>query len=364
MIYPVLIPELRSSYGFDLSTAGLLLSLLWVSTAVGQLPGGIISDRFGEGWTLLMSVVISGVMLVLVISVNTVAALFALTVLLGLGLSLYGVARYTAMRDLFPNRVGFSVGIVLAAADIGQSLLPPIAGFLVVFLSWQFGLGFTLPFFVIAAIALWAYVPARTSTSASPIDSLSVAGFRTIFSGMSTPTIMYGTVLFLLFVSLWISFTSFYPTYLVEVKSLSSTRASLLFGAFFGAGVFVKPLCGAAYDRIGIRPTMLSIALVSGIALVVFPSVEGTVPILLITVLVAPILGSGTIVQSHLINALADEIKGTGLGVIRTIGLGLASIIPSIFGAAADRGFFDEGFYALAVLAVLMMVVTTRMPTN
>jgi len=47
LAYPVLLPYLRESYGLDLTTAGLLLTALWLCYALGQLPGGLLADRFG-----------------------------------------------------------------------------------------------------------------------------------------------------------------------------------------------------------------------------------------------------------------------------------------------------------------------------
>lgn len=49
MMYPVLLPYIRVTYGLSLTAAGLLLSVLWFSYAIGQLPGSVLADRVGEG---------------------------------------------------------------------------------------------------------------------------------------------------------------------------------------------------------------------------------------------------------------------------------------------------------------------------
>jgi len=46
MIYPVMLPSLRSAYGLNLTTAGLLLTVLFLAYAFGQFPGGVLADRF------------------------------------------------------------------------------------------------------------------------------------------------------------------------------------------------------------------------------------------------------------------------------------------------------------------------------
>lgn len=360
MIYPVLVPELRAAYGLSLTTAGMLLSSLWIANATGQLPGGMLADRLGEGRTLVVGVLVSAATLLLIITVSSPFMLFVATVLFGLGIALYSVARYTATHGLYPDQAGTTIGIVLASADAGQALLPPVASFLGVAIAWQLGFGFTIPIFALVAVGLWLYAPPRTSTGTSDTGTLSVDSVRTILRGMRTRSIGFVTIIFIVYVNVWVAFTSFYPTYLTEIKELSPTLAAVLFGVFFAVGVVTKPLSGIAYDRIGIRFSLLAISLVSGIALAVLPLVEGAVPLAVVTVFIAPILGSGTISQSHLIDELASDVRGTGLGVVRTGGMAIAALNPTLFGAAADRGFFDEMFLALAGLAALMIVLAVQ----
>ena len=114
----------------------------------------------------------------------------------------------------------------------------------------------------------------------------------------------------------------------------------------------------------GIQAAVLNglLMAVSGTALVVLPFVEGLLPIAIITVLIAPILGSGTITQSHLIQGIPNDIKGTGLGVVRTGGMAIAAVSPAIFGTIADWGYFDEVFLFLAGLAACIMLFVRRIP--
>ena len=362
MIYPVLLPELRTTYGLDLATAGLLLTVLWLANAAGQVPGGVLADQIGEGRIMVASTVISAVTVLFIVTAGSVAILFVATVLLGLGIALFGVARYTALDDLFPEHVGTSVGVVLAAADAGQALLPPLAGFLAAIVVWQLGFAYTLPLFVAVAIALWVYVPASTSDGDSGFELNSKESLRYVFSHLRRRSVLYGAAAFIVYMTVWITFTGFYPTYLIEVKGLSATLAGVLFGSFFAIGVVIKPLSGVAYDRIGMRLSLFIITAITGVALVALPFTEGVAAIAVVTLSIAPMLGSGTITQSYLIEALPDDIRGTGLGAIRTGGMTLAAASPAIFGAAADRGYFDEMFFALAALAGFIILLVIRLP--
>jgi hypothetical protein len=74
-----------------------------------------------------------------------------------------------------------------------------------------------------------------------------------------------------------------------------------------------------------------------------------------ITVLVSTMLGSGAITQSFLSEAFSEDIRGTGLGVVRTTAATLGAAGPVLFGLLADRGYFDEGYLLLA--GVMLIVV-------
>lgn len=356
MIYPVLLPHLRTTYGLNLTTAGLLLTVLFISYGFGQLPGGILADRFGEKSILILSTAISVVTLILIVTARSTSVLFLVTALFGVGIALYAVARYTILADLYPEQVGAANGVTSAAADAGQSLLPPVAGLIVAVFAWQYGFGFAIPLFVIAAIGLWLVLPSEPSDPPTYETSL-LETARDVISGLRGPPIVYGTGLLLLGVSIWQAFTGFYPTYLIEVKSLSGSLAGVLFGLFFALGVIIQPVSGAAYDRIGIRWSLLFIMGISGVGLILLPLLDGFWPLVGITILLSPMLGFITVTQSHLILALPEHIQGTGFGILRTISFTIGAASPVFVGAAADRGFFDEAFWVLAVLAGLAVIL-------
>lgn len=263
------------------------------------------------------------------------------------------MGRYTALADLYPDRIGTATGVSLASADAGQSVVPPLAGIIAVATLWEAGLGFAIPLFLVAGAAIWRYVPTLTSTR--NIGGAATEQIRIISSSLRAPPILLGTAILAVYLSLWVAFSSFYPTYLIDVKSQSATVTGILFGLFFGLGVLVKPFAGTAFDNLDVGRSFIVIGGVSGIALMGFPLAERTSTILLLTVLVAPVLGSGTISMSLILEELPDEIQGSGFGLIRMVTMLAASLSPAVFGFVAERGFFDAGFVTLGLLAWTMI---------
>jgi ACS family hexuronate transporter-like MFS transporter len=362
MIYPVLLPSLSESFGLTLTTAGLLVTLIWVAYAIGQVPSGILADRYGERTILTAGLTIVAGAVSLVVLAPSTWSLFAATGLVGVGLSLYPVARITVLSELYPDRIGRVLGVTMAAGDTGQTVLPLVAGVLIG-LAWQAGLVFVVPLLVVVAIAVWRALPATVAADTADTE-LSLQRATTVLRELYNPTLVIMAVILFLYIGVLQTFSAFYPTYLISQKGFSSTAASALFSLFFAFGIVAKPLAGIAYDAIGIRrslPVVLGGAIV-GFALL--PFLDRFWLLAADTMLISSMLGSGAITQSYLSETIPPEIEGTGLGAVRSSASLLASAGPVLFGAVAERGFFDEGYLALALLMGIVTLLTLRLPSE
>ena len=361
MIYPVLLPSLRRSFDLDLATAGLLVTFIWLGSAIGQLPSGMLADRFSERSVMVSSTLVVSGALIAVVFAPTASVLFAATGVVGLGLSLYPIARITILTEIYPDRLGSALGVTMATGDLGQTVLPPFAGVLAAALAWQVGFAFVIPFLLLLALVLWITLPNPTPQE-SDGEGLSRERARYVLGELNDPALIFMTVVLFLFIFIWQTFSAFYPTYLAEQKGLSPSLAGGLFGLFFAFGVVVKPLAGSAYDRVGMR-TSLAVALVGPVfGLFLLPAVDGFWPLVGITALVSTMLGTGAITQSYLSELFADDMRGTGLGIVRTTAATLGAAGPVVFGAIADRGYFDEGYLLLGAIMVVVILLTLRMP--
>lgn len=352
MIYPALLPYLRTTYGLTLTTAGLLVTVLWVAYGLGQLPGGMIADWAGERVLLILSSLIAAGMLALVVVANSPIILFVATTLFGLGTALYGVSRFTILKDIYPDQIGTATGVTMAAGDIGNAVMPPTAGFIAATVAWQYGFGFVVPLFVLAAGGLWITLPKQPVTSGSLGETFSL---KSVIATFRQPAVVPVVVMLILWAAVVQAFMGFYPTYLIDVKGLSTSMGTGLFGLYFAFGSLVKPLSGRAYDRVGVRYPLSVLMGAAGVALVALPFSAGIPAFVVITALASGMLGFETVLVSELTDRLPEHIRGTGLGSLRTVYIMLGASSPAVFGAVADRGYFDEAFFGLAALTGLLV---------
>lgn len=356
--YPTLLPFFQDSFGISLSVASLLVSLLWIAYAIGQFPGGVLGDRYGEGNILVASTLLSLFGITAVAVANTVYVLAAGTIVFGLATALYGPTRYTIFTDIYSKRSGIAVGITMAAGSVGNSLLPVLATAVASYASWRLGFGALVPVFVVLAFALWFFVPNRTSPQINDRDSVSMEMVRQVIVATRSGGIpvLVSVQIVAGFVSQ--GFMALYPTYLVNIKGFSPSVAATIYSLYFAIGVGVQPLTGTMRDRFGSRLTLMTVLGIYAVCLLLLPLTNGLVMIGVLTIFLSSRNGAGVVTNTFISNSLQDEIKGSGLGLLRTVWILIGATSPVVVGSFGDAGYLEEVFIALALLAVTATALT------
>lgn len=351
-IFPVMFPHLRGVFGLSLGQLGAYYTLLWVAYASLQFAGGMLADRYGERNVLVISTLTTGGTMLAVGLTFTPGLLAAGMITFGFASALYGTTRYTALVDIYPTYDSTAVGITQSAGEVGNTLLPVVAGFLAAYGTWRLGFAYVLPFFLVVGLGLWTVVPRRTSGDSSAIDEISVDAFQYVFANVrSRETLILATILTLtMFVIQGVS--TFYPTYLIDAKGLSPTTAALMFSLLFISAGVQMPIAGALADAFSARGTMMLVIGTTTVTLLVFPFVTGLPQIAVVTVLFTSVYGVLTVAVTQLANTLPADMRGTGLGILRTGYILLAAPGSYVIGTLADAGLFDESFFLLAVPAM------------
>lgn len=370
--YPVALPHIRTDLALDLSIAGLLLTVLWTAYAIGQFPGGVLADRWGAGMVLLASTSLSGVSILLVSLSPHAVVLFTTTALLGLSTAMYGPARFPVLSGVFSERPGTAIGITQATGNLGNTLLPLVVGTVAGLAAWQLGTLLFVPLFLVVAVTVWWAVPrwagANDDTDDDSSDESSSVEFslesaRYVLSRIAVRSVLVIATIQMLGSFTYQGFTGFYPTYLIEVKGLSAGQASLLFSVFFAGGILIQPVVGMIGDRLGQRSTLFGVLLVITGVLAVLPFVEGFWPLLVITVALSSLLARAVLALTYLTEALAEEIRGTGLGILRTCYILIGSTSPVIIGVLGEAGFFDHAFWMLSGASAVMFLLCIALPS-
>lgn len=358
VVYPALIPFFQTEFQISLAVAGLLLTTLTAAYALGQLPGGILGDRIGEGNILVISTVASACAVLIVGIAHNVWMLFFASIVFGLATALYGPTRFTIFTEIYSQRRGSAIGLTMAAGSAGDAILPITATVIAMYISWRVSFGILCPLFLLVALATWLTVPGRVSSGENVITKFSVNSIRQILRGIAVgaiPTV----VSIQLFMSLVTQgFIGFFPTYLVIEKGFTPTVATAMFTLFFVVSFVIQPLSGICMDTIGTRKALILFLVLSVIGLWLLPFVHGTVQLVALTFFLGSLRGYTPITQTYITETLPDGMKGTGLGTLRTGFILFGSLSPVFIGVLGDGGYFNEAFVAMAGIGSIGLLLT------
>jgi predicted MFS family arabinose efflux permease len=358
MVLPALLPQIKAEFTLGNALAGGLLTILYIAYAATQFPAGILADRIGERRTLFASVLLTALGAVALTIAPSLTEFVAGTVLFALGSGLYGAPRVTILSRIYPDRDGTALGLTFAAGNVGSSLLPIIAGVLALVLGWRFGFGFVVLPLVAVALAVWWYVPERPTRDRTE-EPARRAQLR---EAILTPQIGLAWVSMSLVLIAYQGMTAFLPTYFVEVKGLGAAVASTLFGLFFAAGAVWQWTAGVTADQMGSRRTLVGIGVVATVTVLVLPVIGGLLPLAILSLLLGIRLGFGPLNNAYVASALPEDVRGTGLGLFRSLQLLVSSAGSLIVGVMADAGLFDAAFLLLAGITGLGTVGYVLLP--
>jgi len=362
--FPSVLPFIRDDLGLTLSVGGILLSAIWFGYAVGQIPGGILGDKYGEGTILTVSTVISTIcVLLLAISFNT-GILFISASLFGVATGLYAPHRFTIFTDLYPKNAGTAVGITMSAGSVGNTIIPAAVAFLAGYFTWRLGFGILVfPFFIISIIIFY-YVPTQTSGHKNDGSLLDRNKLSKIQSCINNSAIYQVVSVHIVMSFASYGFLGFYPTYLIEIKGLSSSIAAVIFSLYFGFGVMIQPIAGYIRDYFGSKVTLFVITSLVSIGLIALQYFESLVAILFITFLISHRNGLGVVTNTYIANNLDDDIKGSGLGIIRTSWTFVGALSPLFIGFISDFSNLNTSFLILALVSVIGILLTLLIPNE
>lgn len=356
--YPTLLPFFRAQFDISLTVAGWLLSVLWIAYALGQFPGGILGDRFGEGNILVVSTGISTLAILLVISAISLEMLFVGTIAFGAATALYGPIRYTIFTDIYDDRSGTAIGVTQSIGSIGNTVLPAFTATVATYATWQLGFGVLLPLFVGITLGLWLFVPSRTSEAREARSLVPGGLFTKLFHNITRNGIPIIVTIQIILGFISQGFLGFFPLYLTEVKRFSPQTAGIIFSCYFAVGILVQPLTGICKDRYGSRLTLGFLVGLYFVGLIALQFVHSLLLILLVTVMLSHRNGTGVVSNTFVANALPDDIKSAGLGFLRTGWILIGAVSPIIVGYFGDMGWLRAAFFLLAALAGIALLLS------
>lgn len=131
LLFPFFTLYLTKKFQIDMTQVGLIFGLFAISSFIGSMIGGALTDRWGRKSILLFGLSMSGLSSVLMGVIDVLPLFMVVTLVVGILSDVAGPAYQSLVADLLPEEKraqGF--GILRVVANLAVTIGPLIGGFL------------------------------------------------------------------------------------------------------------------------------------------------------------------------------------------------------------------------------------------
>jgi len=358
MISPV-VPLVLVAFDATKSQVGLALTGMWGVYALLQFPSGVLADRIGERPLVLVGLggATLGAALVAVAPSLLLFGLFALV--LGAATGLFFSPVSSLLSRLYASRGG-ALGALTAGGAVAGVAYPALGGLIGARFGWRaavaLGAAIALPVVVASARTLPRLPPAnpgrRLRTLIEPGALVRLLG---------RPGVAFTTLLSVFTGFTFQAFSSFFPTFLVEFRGLTTGEAGLAFGAAFALSAVAQPTAGRLSDATSRDLLIATSVTLAGSGLTVLLLVPGVAGLAVGTALLGVGFSWPGPLQARVMDQFSEAERGFGFGLVRTSYMVLAAPGSAIVGALADTGGWVVGYgVVVALLAACLLALGTN----
>lgn len=341
--------QLQNEYQLTNFMAGLVTFMGFIMFGLLSVPMGLVQDRKGKKFVLVLGMIaaLAGLVLPILGNFSSFGLLLASLLLLGTGATLLQVAGNPIMRDVSPEGKysrNLSFGqFFKAIGSLSGALIPLMA-------AKYWGLDWKLLFPIYSAILLVAAIYLYlVKIEEKKDDSASPASFGSVLALLKNPYVFFMVLAIFLYVGAEVSMSAKLPNYLeykfnFDIKELGLWGTlffflALMTGRFLG-GVILNWMSPSKFLKL---TTLLALVGIAGLY-VATNSVIGFAAIFIIGLGFANIF---PLVFSITIDAMPERSNEiSGLMVTAIIG---GAFVPVVFGAVADIFSLMAGFVVTLV---------------
>jgi len=348
-----IMPMASKDLGLNAKQAGSYMTAFYFGYVLTQLPGGLMTDRFGYRKVLLGSFLVMGAFTALMGTVNSYETGLIFRVLAGLGSGAIFSACIRGIFDWFPSKGrATAVGFFMTASSLGVSvvnlLVPTVAGSY----GWHasFFVSGALPIF--ALVFAWFMLKERSDAKERAKAQATASFWIDIKVLLKNRNLMITS--FAGFCAMWATWgtATWANTYMNKAMNLSLVQAGYMMTLYGLAALLCKPIAGVLADIFGNKKKILMfwMLIFFGPLLILF-SMNSSLSLLYI---IAPLLGIAAFVYSPVMNTFIGELVelrlvGSATGLVNTIWQLGSLLSPLVVGMVLDAT--QNYLYAFTALA-------------
>lgn len=364
-IFIVLLPFIAQDLSLSYTTTGSMVTIFFIAAVAVTIISGPVIDISKKYILAQFLCLISGALALLLMSGATSTLILATAaVFIGICVSGWHTPSIPYLSLLYDKNRGLALSLHTVGASLGDGIAPPIAGLIMLVLSWQqTSLLLAIPVAIMGFYVLRSLPQIRADQDTEDNSS----GKYNYWEGLKGLLSNRDMLILCILAGLW-SMTQnglvvFLPLYLVgEMQSSPVLVGFALFSIQLGA-VFGGPIVGTLSDRVGRRPVVIYSLIISAIVLIIIPLLENVYLFILMSSLAGCSLYSiRPVIHSWTMDISAGQTSGSAISMLFTAQAALTGLIPIIGGLTADIFGLKLVFVLLTLTSILALFLSFLMP--
>lgn len=350
--YTNVLDEIKNELVLNYTWSGALMSGYFVGYTLGQIPWGIISDRYGSRRAMTLSIL--GVSLSTLLfgyssSIEVAVAFRFLSGLLGAGIFVPSVKLVSSWFD--SEERGTALGLLNIGGSTGNIMASWMVPLLGASMSWRSSLKLMGVFGVFSALTCFYFLKDRGGAASRKMKLSDIP--------VKVPSFWYLSFIQFIRLGSYYTFIAWMPLVLKEEYGLSIVATSSAMSLLNLAGIISNPVGGIVADRFGEKRVLM--AGFFSLTLFVFMFTFGIgSPVLygLVFLLGWFINFTRSPAFSIIPGLFGAETAGSISGINNTFASFGALVLPFVLGYVRDvTSSYTMGWYSVAALALLASVV-------
>ena len=346
VIFAPLLQEFIAVFSIGEGTAGLIATLAWLGSAALRLPTGWVLTRVPRHRVILATGAILTGAAAFIASATSVAMVGVGALLMGLSSGTYFVAANPLVSELYPDRVGWALGVHGTSSQVAAVAAAPfVTLILTLFADWR--VVFVCISAVAAAATVALFLAARSTDlpDAGTDDTDILGAVRTQWPIALVGVTLVGTTGFV-----WQGLFNFYELYM-GTKGLDTATARNLLTVVFAAGVPAFFVSGRLADRLPRVPYLLAIIGSFAGCLLLLTLASGFAAVLALTAAIGYVIHSlFPAIDTYLLDALPDDSRASAYAWYSAGMMTVQATGSSAVGALREAGLaYDLVFTRLAL---------------
>lgn len=367
MLY-ILVPVLREDLGLSYTEAGLLLSVMHVSSLISNLLGGVLVDVTGRIVGVQLVALLGGAVAIFLFGLSgEYLVLCVMVALMGASNTLWHPPSFAFISARYPQHRGYALAIHSTGASLGDMLAPLAAGFLLLHMTWQHtAMIGAIPSVAMAVLVAVFLLPNDRSMRKTESNSLNLAAYGRSLLMMTRDRAVFGLCLMAAFRAMAQNgMLLFLPLYVADVMEASPVMVGVTVMAMHIGGVIVTPIAGVVSDRIGCRPVVLAGLSASTVAIFGLTFIDSTAVFVGgVSFLGFVLFGVRPVIQSWMMQVAPAQMRGSATSLLFGAQSLFSMAMPLVGGLIADNYGLSNVFYAIAAAMLLSNATIFMLPSE